>query len=98
MLPSESAARVREWIDTLSGTDPSASRQRMEAAGALAGWLQDDAISVEERVGVIESLPERLAMFELGKVLVPVIDSATPLALRAPAVRAFATTGNVNVL
>ena len=70
----------------------------MHAASELAKWLQDDGVGLEQRIGVIGTLPDRLARFELGKVLVPVIDSVSPLALRSAALHAFATAGDVNVL
>jgi hypothetical protein len=91
-------AAVQILVDTLSGTDPFATAERMHAASALAEWLQGDGVDLELRIGVIGTLPNRLARFELGKVLVPVIDSVSPRALRAAALHAFATARNVNVL
>ena len=65
----------------------------------LAVWLQDEGLGVDERLDLIESLPEQLALFELGGVLLPVMDApSVPLSVRAAAIKAYATKGHVNPL
>jgi HEAT repeats len=89
---------LQAWLRVLADTDALQGRERLEAAAGLAKWLQGEEAVLEERVAIVQSLPDRMAMFELGKVLVPVIDSKAPLPLRLAAVESYAVTGNVNVL
>ena len=90
--------QLQAWLRVLADTDALQGPERVEAAAGLAKWLQGEEAVLEERVAIVQSLPDRMAMFELAKVLVPVIDSKAALPLRLAAVESFAVTGNVNVL
>jgi hypothetical protein len=82
----------------MARSDHRATVASMEAARAATDWICDGGVDLEERIATVKSLPERLAMFELGKVLVPVVDAAVPLGLKVTAVEALSTKADVNVL